>query len=386
MEILEKYELADEDSLRMIQYHITETTATIKIGNEIARERFSTKLGVPQGDSLSPILFLIYLEHILREAGHREILMELNDMEIAYADDVNFLTLDHTLTHDPTTNCRCAECRSAKILEQIDPVFTKYNMKLNRDKTTIDIMTSGSSESTEASTVGTHINTATELKLRKQKANTAFINLYRIWNLCSKTKTKTKLRFYNACVIPIITYNIGSIPFKKGQLRELDKLHRRHLRIIRGERYGSDNFSTNEEIYERMQTCAISVLAVKRRWQLLGHILRRDKETPANVSMEKYYKKQVGENRHEITARSQQLTTLPNLIHSDIKTLRASQRNQYFNTEQIRTGADLDLLRRAAGNRKKWQEGTAEITRMARETWQEEEERLTKKYGIFGHP
>jgi hypothetical protein len=316
--------------------------------------------------------------------------MELNDIEIAYADDVNFLTLDYTLIHNDNQECRCAECRAAKILEQIEPIFQKYNMKLNKDKTTIDIMTSGSRDLTIAKTVGTHINTDEEFKVRKQKANTAFNNLYRIWNLSAATKTKTKIRFYNAFVLPILTYNIGTIPFKKEQLKKLDQLHRRHLRIIRGERWGNGTFSANAEIYELTKTRPISVLATQRRWELFGHILRKDKGTPANKSMITYYKHQAGEIRPEATARSRQLTIMPNLLNRDIKSIGPLSQ-QYFNSKELQKGADLDRLRQAAQNKKKWQDGSNEIANKAMKTWStEEHERLKGKYGaayvIFGHP
>ena len=71
LDILEREGLADEDELRAIQYLLADTTSRVKIGSETG-DIFATKIGVPQGDSLSPILFLIYMEAILREAGHRE--------------------------------------------------------------------------------------------------------------------------------------------------------------------------------------------------------------------------------------------------------------------------------------------------------------------------
>ena len=58
----------------------------MKIGNSIG-EMFETSIGTPQGDTLSPILFLIYLEHIMRTipAG---LAREDRDLWVAYADDV----------------------------------------------------------------------------------------------------------------------------------------------------------------------------------------------------------------------------------------------------------------------------------------------------------
>ena len=65
MWILELYHLADEDERRLIAFLLSKTTLKVKIGNSIG-EMFEISLGTPQGDTLSPILFLIYLEHIMK--------------------------------------------------------------------------------------------------------------------------------------------------------------------------------------------------------------------------------------------------------------------------------------------------------------------------------
>jgi len=86
MWILELYNLADEDERRLIAFLLSKTTLKVKIGNSIG-EMFETSIGTPQGDTLSPILFLIYLEHIMRTipAG---LAREDRDLWVAYADDV----------------------------------------------------------------------------------------------------------------------------------------------------------------------------------------------------------------------------------------------------------------------------------------------------------
>ena len=65
MDILREHKLATADELRMIQFLLSKTTLRGKINGELGRV-FETHIGTPQGDALSPILFLIYLEHIWR--------------------------------------------------------------------------------------------------------------------------------------------------------------------------------------------------------------------------------------------------------------------------------------------------------------------------------
>ena len=47
-----------EDEIQIITFLLSETKLQIKIGQEIG-EKLSTTIGTPQGDELSPILFLI---------------------------------------------------------------------------------------------------------------------------------------------------------------------------------------------------------------------------------------------------------------------------------------------------------------------------------------
>ena len=70
---------------------MSSTTLRTKLMKDIGEE-FATKTGVPQGDALSPILFAIYLEAIMRH--HRETYPATGiqeDFTLQDADDTKFL-------------------------------------------------------------------------------------------------------------------------------------------------------------------------------------------------------------------------------------------------------------------------------------------------------
>ncbi|GFR81283.1 very-long-chain enoyl-CoA reductase [Elysia marginata] len=58
--------LVTEDEKRIIQFLLSNTTLNVKISGANTEEPFFTNIGTPQGDSLSPVLFIIYLEQALK--------------------------------------------------------------------------------------------------------------------------------------------------------------------------------------------------------------------------------------------------------------------------------------------------------------------------------
>ena len=76
----------------LVRFLLSNTCLNIRIGGTKEEKKFTCNIGTPQGDSLSPILFVVYLENALKEV--RPILPESEKTlpnEIAYADDVDFI-------------------------------------------------------------------------------------------------------------------------------------------------------------------------------------------------------------------------------------------------------------------------------------------------------
>ena len=88
--------LVTEDEKRIKQFLLSNTTLNVKISGANTEEPFLTNIGTPQGDSLSPVLFIIYLEQALKNV--RSTLDSPSNTteahlpnEIAYADDIDFI-------------------------------------------------------------------------------------------------------------------------------------------------------------------------------------------------------------------------------------------------------------------------------------------------------
>ena len=222
LEIFETNRLAkDEDEMRMLQYLLSTTKLRVKV-NQTVGEEFDTNIGTPQGDALSPILFIVYLEDIMRRHDQSNGMRNRReDFTIHFADDTKFLHHDRTIedhhAEQFVIDCECSKCEQYKIQQSLPVEFMRSNMMMNVEKTKYGIIqrvTKHVDRSKVNNTifVGSHIDAETEIKTRIARADKAFFSAYRLWVKGNKINMKTKLRLYNALIRPHLTYNMAAIP------------------------------------------------------------------------------------------------------------------------------------------------------------------------------
>ncbi|GFR81992.1 very-long-chain enoyl-CoA reductase [Elysia marginata] len=117
-------DIVNEDEHRIIQFLLSNTIIDTKIIGATEKKPFFSNVGTTQGDSLSPVLFTIYLEHVLKEV--RPVLPKPStplekvlprEIGLAYADDVDFVAFQDI------------------DIEEVGKVLEKYNLQVNVDKT-----------------------------------------------------------------------------------------------------------------------------------------------------------------------------------------------------------------------------------------------------------
>ena len=88
--------IVDEDEHRLIQLLLSGAVIDTRLNGASTSRPFTSNVGTPQGDSLSPVLFTVYLEHTLKEVRPTlprpttSFEAEIPN-EVAYADDVDFI-------------------------------------------------------------------------------------------------------------------------------------------------------------------------------------------------------------------------------------------------------------------------------------------------------
>uniref|UniRef100_A0A670J8F8 ribonuclease H n=1 Tax=Podarcis muralis TaxID=64176 RepID=A0A670J8F8_PODMU len=243
------------------------TTVWFKIGK-----------GVRQGCILSPCLFNLYAEYIMRKAGLDESQAGIkiagrNINNLRYADD--------------TTLMAESEEELKNLLMRVKEESAKYGLKLNIKKT--KIMATGpitywqiEGEEMEAvrdftflgSMITADGDSSHEIKRRLLLGRRAMTGLDSI--LRSRDVTlPTKVRIVKAMVFPVVMYGSESWTIKKADRRRIDAFElwcwRRLLRVPWTAR--RSNASILKEISPE---CSLEGQIVKLRLQYFGHLMRRE--------------------------------------------------------------------------------------------------------------
>jgi hypothetical protein len=341
----------NNDEWRMVKKLLNKTTLQVRLESALSKP-FETTIGSPQGDSLSPILFTVYLDGALRQL-RKTIKRPATDKrlppEICYADDTDFLS------------------HSTQYIEEVrrkaPSVLKEWDLVVNDEKTDLTTLKRDEKENENwraTKKLGTLLGDHEELKRRKQLAAAAFQKAKQLWANDSKVREKRRLRIYNSCVKPILTYNMGTWALTQSETAELDAFHRRQLRAVINVCY--PNVISNEALYERTKSQPIRHEMFHARWRMLGHTLRMSNKIPAKKAMITYFEELEGE---AIGIQGKPRTTLPNVINKDIQMIREvfevvrnTDRQTAAQLEripcQLKSKEDLFTLEKMAKARTKW--------------------------------
>ena len=166
------------------------------------------------------------------------------------------------------------------------------------------------------------------------------------------------MKIYRALVKSVLLYNCGTWGVALSVQEKLDAFHRKQLKRVLGIKYPTR--ISNKKLYELTGEKPISYTMKKKRWEIFGHILRRERDIPAYKAMELYFTSTKAKG-----FKGKPRTTLPKTLNEDLnahysKYTFTSEHN-YCHRLKLNNKQDLEELRDIAQNRKEWKHLTQRI-------------------------
>jgi exonuclease III len=318
-------------------YKEQEATVRTAFGNT---DWFKIGKGVRQGCILSPYLFNMYSEYIMRKAG-------LEEEEAGIK--IGGIKINNLRYADDTTLMAEGEEDLRRLLRKIKEESLRFGLKLNMSKT--KIMTTGrcdgfdiDGENVEVVKsfifLGSRIEDdggcEADVRRRLMLGRSAMIALNKIMKDKDVSRW-TKIRIIKAMVFPVTMYGCESWTLRKRERKKIDAFElwiwRRLLRVPWTAK------RTNQSILNEVRPeFSIEALMLKQRLSYFGHVMRAERSLEKKIMLGK-----IGGSRR-----------------------RGRQRMRWVDGVKEATGMSLQQLRDATAKRSTWRGLVHGVTRSRR--------------------
>ena len=256
--------------------------------NNTLTEWFPVESGVRQGCILSPILFLVTIDWIMRKTTTDKprgiqwtLFSQLEDLD--FADDLALVSSKHSHLQEKTDRLGNFAAQAGLTVSTSKTQVMFINPKVTAPTTINGKPLESVDDFTYLGSLISKDNGAQkDIKARLGKAQGAFARLRTIW----KTKQyslHTKIRLYNSNVKSVLLYGSECWRVTKTDMCRVESFHNRCLRRIC--RIFWPNTISNIDLYTETGSRSIVAEIKRRRLRWLGHVLRMDENRIPKIAL-----------------------------------------------------------------------------------------------------
>ena len=239
---------------------------------------FSVQTGVRQGCILSPMLFLLVIDWIMKTTteGARTglqwtLLSQLHDLD--FADDIALLSHNHRHAQDKVHSLATIAAMAGLNIKKSKTKTMRIN-SINEAPIKLDNedIENVASFTYLGSVIAVDGGTERDVLVRIGKARTAFLLLRPVWR-SKEISLRTKLRIFNSNVKTVLMYGAETWRVTKNITDKTQAFVNRCLRYILGVRW--PNTISNEDLWAKTQEDRMMVQIRRKKWKWIGHTLRK---------------------------------------------------------------------------------------------------------------
>ena len=268
----------DAKIIRVLQCTYDCSMAAVRVGTDLGTW-FEQKVGTRQGDPLSPVIFITYLERVMdQEQGDKKGVCISGEgiNNLRFADDIDLLEEDIEEVQN----------NMDRLVKAAEPMGLRVNigktktMVFGRETVEREIKVNGIAvecvqEFVYLGSLLTWDNDCSrEIRRRIAQATGAMAGFNNVWN-SKKIKLTVKLQVVRSCIFSILLYASETWVIRKNDTDRLMAFEMKCYRRLLNIRWQLK--VTNKEIRRRVQaTKDIVQVLIERKMNLFGHICRMD--------------------------------------------------------------------------------------------------------------